>query len=114
MAIAWRTNSCWSGVKLDVHKLTVRIVEHCVKGGCLCGISSIVTQAGHWVDRCRTPCRAPAVEVDTDEFRAGGTVTVTVHCPTTMSDVALIGLPGERTFTATAVEVIDTYRADGP
>jgi hypothetical protein len=32
-----------------------------------------------------------------------------------MADVTLLGVPGTRTFTATATEVIDTYRGDdGP
>jgi hypothetical protein len=30
-----------------------------------------------------------------------------------MNDVTLLGVPGRRTFTATAVEVIDTYRGVG-
>ena len=46
---------------------------------------------------------------------AGGTVTVTVECTASMADVTLLGVPGTRTFTATATEVIDTYRGeDGP
>ena len=28
-----------------------------------------------------------------------------------MADVTLLGVPGRRTFTATATEVIDTYRS---
>jgi Flp pilus assembly protein TadG len=59
------------------------------------------------------PCLALTTTVDTDEFRPGGTVTVTVRCEASMADVILLGVPGRRTFTATAVEVIDTYRSDG-
>ena len=57
------------------------------------------------------PCLALTTTVDTDDFAPGGTVTVTVHCEATMADVTLLGVPGRRIFTATAVEVIDTYRS---
>ncbi len=59
------------------------------------------------------PCLSLTTTVDTDNFGPGGTVTVTVHCEASMADVTLLGVPGRRTFTATAVEVIDTYRSDG-
>ncbi len=59
------------------------------------------------------PCLTLTTTVDTDEFRPGGTVTVTVRCEASMADVILLGIPGRRTFTATAVEVIDAYRSDG-
>lgn len=58
------------------------------------------------------PCLTLTTSVDTDDFVPGGTVTVTVRCEAAMADVTLLGVPGRRTFTATAVEVIDTYRSD--
>jgi len=57
------------------------------------------------------PCLDLTTTVDTDDFDPGGTVTVTVRCEASMADVTLLGVPGRRTFTATAVEVIDTYRS---
>lgn len=57
------------------------------------------------------PCLDVTTAVDTDDFDPGGTVTVTVSCEASMADVTLLGVPGRRTFTATAVEVIDTYRS---
>ena len=57
-------------------------------------------------------CLDLTTTVDTDDFAPGGTVTVTVSCEASMADVTLLGVPGRRTFTATAVEVIDTYRSD--
>lgn len=57
------------------------------------------------------PCLDLVTTVDTDDFDPGGTVTVTVRCEASMADVTLLGVPGRRTFTATAVEVIDTYRS---
>jgi Flp pilus assembly protein TadG len=57
------------------------------------------------------------VVVDASELAAGtgpgGTVTVTVTCTTDVSDIVQVGLPGTYTFSATSVEVIDTYRG-GP
>lgn len=60
-----------------------------------------------------TRCGELQVDVDLDDFEPGGTVGVRVRCTTAMSDVALIGLPGSRTFTAESVEVIDTFRGEG-
>lgn len=60
------------------------------------------------------PCSALATTVDTTDFRAGGTVTVTVACEASMADVALLGVPGSRTFTARVVEVVDRHRGDSP
>jgi Flp pilus assembly protein TadG len=59
------------------------------------------------------PCLSLTTTVDTENFGPGGTVIVTVHCEASMADVTLLGVPGRRTFTATAVEVIDTYRGIG-
>lgn len=57
------------------------------------------------------PCTDLTTDVDTGDFMPGGTVTVTVTCQASMADLALLGLPGTRTFTATSVEVIDRYRS---
>jgi Flp pilus assembly protein TadG len=57
-------------------------------------------------------CSGLTVEVDTDTFQPGGTVTVTIDCTTSMADVTLLGVPGTRTFSARAVEVIDRHRGD--
>lgn len=60
-----------------------------------------------------TRCRDLEVEVDLDDFVPGGTVTVQVRCTVALSDVALLGVPGSRTYAATGVEVIDTFRGEG-
>ncbi len=57
-------------------------------------------------------CRSLDVAVDTIAFAAGGWVGVTVTCEASFSDLALLAVPGSRTFTATAAEVIDFHRAD--
>ena len=41
-------------------------------------------------------------------------VTVTVSCSVDLSELALLPIPGERTATATATEVIDQHRETGP
>jgi Flp pilus assembly protein TadG len=56
------------------------------------------------------PCADLSTTVDTSNFRAGGSVAVTVRCEASMADVTLLGVPGQRTFSARSVEVIDTYR----
>jgi Flp pilus assembly protein TadG len=62
------------------------------------------------LDAAGVRCTDLYVTVDTTDLRPGGTVSVTVACVASMDDVTLIGVPGRRTFTATAVEVVDTYR----
>lgn len=57
------------------------------------------------------PCLTLTTDVDTEHLVPGGTVTVTVRCEASMADVTLLGVPGRRTFTATAVEVVDRFRS---
>jgi Flp pilus assembly protein TadG len=59
------------------------------------------------------PCTDLHVAVDTTDFEPGGTVAVTLTCRASMADVTLLGVPGTRTFSARAVEVIDLHRGDG-
>lgn len=62
------------------------------------------------LDAAGVPCVELDTIVDTTDLRPGGTVTVTIACTASMADVTLLGVPGTRTFTATAIEVVDTYR----
>lgn len=55
-------------------------------------------------------CGGVDLVVDATELRAGGQVGVTLRCTTSFSDLAMLGVPGSREFSATAVEVVDTYR----
>jgi Flp pilus assembly protein TadG len=66
--------------------------------------NTVLTQSG-------LRCTSRTVEVDTSQFRAGGQVTAQVACEVSLSDLAMLGLPGSRRLTATATSVIDTYRA---
>jgi hypothetical protein len=59
-------------------------------------------------ERNRTCSGGPSVAVDTGNFTAGGTVSVTVSCNVAVADLGFF--VGSRNVRATAVEVIDTYR----
>ncbi|WP_232422876.1 TadE/TadG family type IV pilus assembly protein [Cellulosimicrobium cellulans] len=59
-------------------------------------------------------CTSRNVEVDTGGFAAPpgtpASVSATVTCVVRLSDLAVPGLPGSRTITATMTSPIDTYR----
>ena len=57
-------------------------------------------------------CRRLDITVDTTGFAAGGQVEVAVSCHASFADLALLAVPGTRSFNHTAVSVIDTYRAN--
>ena len=56
-------------------------------------------------------CTAPQITVDTSNFVAGGWVSVTVICVTSLADVSVPGMPGEKTLSATSTAHIDPFRA---
>lgn len=56
-------------------------------------------------------CQGLQVTADVSAYEPGGSVAVTVTCTAGLADVALSGLPGHKTFTATAVVPIEQYRA---
>ncbi len=58
-------------------------------------------------------CVTPGVSTDTSQFARAGTVTVTVACPVSNADLALVAVPGVRTAVASSTAVIDTYRGGG-
>ena len=58
-------------------------------------------------------CRDVTTTVDTAAFAPGGRVAVAVECTVDLSDVALLALPGTRTFRGVGIEVVDRYRGDG-
>jgi len=59
-------------------------------------------------------CTAKSVHVDVSGFAAPpgapASVTATVTCTVNLADVAVPGMPGDRTITATMTSPIDTYR----
>ncbi|GGB91498.1 TadE/TadG family type IV pilus assembly protein [Cellulomonas carbonis] len=60
-------------------------------------------------------CATSTVTVDTAGFArplgSGSHVTATVTCTVSIADLAIPGLPGTRTLTATATSPLDRYRA---
>lgn len=55
-------------------------------------------------------CDSPSVIVDTSDWRAGGSVAVTVRCPVPLTDVAGFGIGGTRTIDARFVEPLDRWK----
>ena len=55
-------------------------------------------------------CTSMGISVDASNFRAGGTVAVTLTCTADLSGLALAGLPGAVTMTATGRAPLETYR----
>lgn len=60
-------------------------------------------------DRGRS-CGDLDVEIDTSAFRAGGAVRARVTCRTDLEDLAGFGLPGSKTFSASAVAPLEQHR----
>lgn len=57
-------------------------------------------------------CTTTDIAVAAD-IRAGGTVTVTVGCEVSNTELAMLAVPGTRWSTATATQVVDSYRGGG-
>ncbi|WP_406384043.1 pilus assembly protein [Streptomyces sp. NBC_00117] len=60
-------------------------------------------------------CRTSNVSINTGGYAAGvgeaATVTATISCTANLSDIAVPGLPGSKTLTASWTSPIDTYRS---
>ena len=69
--------------------------------------SRIVTTMLGDVEACST---GPEITIDTSQWRSGGTVTVTVSCQPTTSDLRLGGAT-TRAITGTSTATLDSYRA---
>ena len=57
-------------------------------------------------------CATTNITVAAD-IRAGGTVTVTVGCEVSNTDLAMLVVPGTRWSEATSSHVVDSYRGGG-
>ena len=55
-------------------------------------------------------CTSMSIAVDSGDFRAGGTVGVTLACTADLSGLALAGLPGSVTMTATGRAPLEKFR----
>lgn len=56
-------------------------------------------------------CSRPQATVDASAFSRGGSVSVSVRCSLSLSDLAFIRIPGNLTLEASATEVIDVLRS---
>ncbi len=73
---------------------------------------SASTAASGLLDPARL-CAETRVSTDTSHFVPGGLVAVTVVCQVRLSDLAVPGMPGTATVTATSTAPIDPYRSVG-
>ena len=55
-------------------------------------------------------CTSMGITVDSGDFRAGGTVGVTLTCTADLSGLALAGLPGSATMTGTGRAPLEQFR----
>jgi Flp pilus assembly protein TadG len=98
-------------------------VEHAARVGARAAVSAQTSGGGSAlardvvVDSLRSAglscASGPAVSVG-GTWVPGGRVTVTVSCTASLADVTQFGLPGSRTLTASATEVIDRTRGGEP
>lgn len=58
-------------------------------------------------------CRDLSVVVNTAGLRPGSTISVDLSCTVGLSDLALLGVPGSKTLTASFSSPVDVYRS-GP
>lgn len=56
-------------------------------------------------------CQSLAVDTATGGMAPGGTVTVTISCIVDFGDASILGVPGQKSLSATASEPIDTWRS---
>ncbi len=56
------------------------------------------------------PCAVIGVDVDTSQFRPGGTVRVEVACEVDLSDLTPLPLPGTRRMASSSAAVVDVFR----
>lgn len=56
-------------------------------------------------------CVSLTVDTATGGLQPGGTVSVTVSCTVDFGDALILGVPGQKRLSATAVEPIDTWRS---
>ena len=53
------------------------------------------------------------MSVDVSDFQPGGQVSVSVTCTVGLSDLGLVGFPGAKSMSASAVSPLDQFRQYG-
>lgn len=61
------------------------------------------------LDSAPTACTNPTVSVDLRDFRAGGSVAVSVTCDSSLRDITLLPLPGIHRESARVQSPVDLY-----
>jgi Flp pilus assembly protein TadG len=56
-------------------------------------------------------CRSLSIRTATDELRPGGDVRVSVACDVDFGDALLLGVPGSKHLSASAIEPVDAWRS---
>lgn len=56
-------------------------------------------------------CASLTVDTATGAMQPGGTVSVTVSCSVDFGDALILGVPGQKRLSATAVEPVDAWRS---
>lgn len=68
-------------------------------------------QAAHdTLSQAGVSCGQLHVDVNTGAFRPGGYIDVTIRCTANLSGLALAGMPGAVTLTATSRSVLESHR----
>jgi Flp pilus assembly protein TadG len=83
------------------------------QGGSSAAVQDAHTAAAATLRSAGLECVSTAVRVDVSGRGSGGAVTATVSCVVRLSDLADVGIPGQRTVTATAAAPVDFYRGEG-
>ena len=55
-------------------------------------------------------CASLTVVINAGDFAPGGTIRATITCVTDLADLSGVGLPGHKTFTATATVPLERHR----
>jgi Flp pilus assembly protein TadG len=57
-------------------------------------------------------CESLTVDTATGGMQPGGAVSVTISCTVDFGDALILGVPGQKRLSATAVEPVDTWRSE--
>jgi Flp pilus assembly protein TadG len=69
------------------------------------------TTAASALDDAGVVCASSTVTAATVDLASGGTVSVAVRCTVDLGDALLLGVPSNRTLTASATEPVDAWRS---
>lgn len=104
----------YAGRSADAQSLVIAAAQEGARAASLVGhdaaSAAAHAAASRHVADAGLACAGFGVSTDLGRFAPGGQVSVTVSCSSSYDDLGLLSA-GSETFTWTATEVIDTYRA---